>query len=222
LAGFFGKFYVFVAAVNAGGSPLGLLWLVIVAVAMGSAWATSALGLHVIFGAFLAGLIIPRTADGAPDAELVRPLQETGVLLLPLFFALAGIPVDLGALRSRDLLLLVLVCGIAIVGKVGGGGAGARAAGMSGRDAAAVGIMLNTRGLTELIALNIGLQAGLIDQGLYTVLVVMALLTTALTGPLLTLLRFPRPGDVAGVPAPHETGIPSAAAAQGPVHGSVG
>ena len=203
--------------------PLLLRWLrrpgalvrsdipVIVAVAVGSAWATSALGLHVIFGAFMAGLIIPRTADGAPDADLVRPLQETGVLLLPLFFAMAGIPVDLGGMRPHDLALLGLVCGIAVVGKIGGGGIGARAAGMSGRDSAAVGFMLNTRGLTELIALNIGLQAGLISRGLYTVLVVMALLTTVLTGPLLSVMRFPHPTDVAGIPAAQKAAIPSAA-----------
>lgn len=209
--------------------PLLLRWLrrpgalvssdipVIVAVAMGSAWATSALGLHVIVGAFLAGLIIPRTTDGAPDADLVRPLQETGTLLLPLFFAMAGISVDLTGMRPRDLALLGLVCAIAVIGKIGGGGIGARTAGMSGRDAAAIGFMLNTRGLTELIALNIGLQVGLIDRSLYTVLVVMALLTTALTGPLLSRMRFPRSADSGVAPARLDAGAPAAA-----IQGSTG
>ncbi len=166
---------------------------VVVAVAMTSAWATAALGLHVIFGAFLAGLIMPRTVDGAPDAELVRPLQETGNLLLPMFFVVAGLPVDIGGLRPQDFALLGIVCIIAIVGKIGGGTLGARLGGMTRRDATVVGVMLNTRGLTELIALNIGLQGGIIDRRLYTILVIMALLTTALTGPLLSLLRFPHP-----------------------------
>ncbi len=168
---------------------------VIVTVAIASAWATAALGLHVIFGAFLAGLIMPRTVDGAPDPELDRPLQETGNLLLPMFFVVAGLPVDIGGLGPRDLALLGIVCAIAILGKIGGGTLGARLAGMTRRDATVVGVMLNTRGLTELIVLNIGLQGGIIDRRLYTVLVIMALLTTALTGPLLTLLRFPRPAE---------------------------
>jgi Kef-type K+ transport system membrane component KefB len=164
---------------------------IIAVVALTSAWGTAALGLHVIFGAFLAGLIMPRTVDGAPDADLVRPLQETGSLLLPLFFVVAGLSVDIGALRAQDLGLLGIVCAIAVIGKLGGGALGARLGGMTGRDATVVGVMLNTRGLTELIALNIGLQAGIISQRLYTVLVIMALLTTALTGPLLSLLHFP-------------------------------
>jgi len=172
---------------------------VIVAVAMASAWVTAALGLHVIFGAFLAGLIMPRTADGAPDAELVRPVQENGYLLLPLFFVVSGLSVNISGLRPRDLALLGIVCAVAVVGKLGGGTLGARLGGLARRDATVVGIMLNTRGLTELIALNIGLQAGIISQRPYTVLVIMALLTTALTGPLLSLMRFPRPGESAGI-----------------------
>lgn len=168
---------------------------VIVAVAMVSAWATAALGLHVIFGAFLAGLIMPRTTDGVPDAELVQPLHETGNLLLPIFFVVAGLPVDIGALHAHDFVLLAIVIAIAITGKLGGGTLGARLGGMTRRDAAVVGVMLNTRGLTELIVLSIGLQGGIIDRRLYTILVVMALVTTAITGPLLSLLRFPRPTE---------------------------
>jgi Kef-type K+ transport system membrane component KefB len=174
------------------GAPVPRDVSMIVAVAMTSAWATSALGLHVIFGAFLAGLIMPRTVDGAHDAKLVRPLQETGNLLLPMFFVVAGLPVDIGRLHAQDFPLLGIVCAIAIVGKIGGGTLGARLGGMAPRDATVVGVLLNTRGLTELIALNIGLQAGIIDRRLYTILVMMALLTTVLTGPLLSLLRFPR------------------------------
>jgi Kef-type K+ transport system membrane component KefB len=172
---------------------------VIVTVGMASAWVTSALGLHVIFGAFLAGLIMPRTAHGTPDDRLYRPLQESGNLLLPVFFVVAGLPVDIGGLTGSDFGLLGIVCAVAIVGKVGGGFLGAGLGGLRPREAAIVGVLLNTRGLTELIVLTVGLQAGIIDRRLYTILVIMALITTLLTGPLLGLLRFRR---LAGPPAP--------------------
>ena len=161
----------------------------LVTFAMGSAFVTTALGLHVIFGAFLAGLVLPRGRDGAPDVELIRPLQETGNLLLPLFFVVAGLPVNFQRLDARDLVLLAAVCAVAIIGKFGGGALSARLVGLRWRDAATIGVMLNTRGLTELVVLSIGLQAGIINGHLYTVLVLMALLTTVLTGPSLDLLR---------------------------------
>lgn len=164
---------------------------VAVAVALGSAWATSALGLHVIFGALLAGLIMPRQPDGVPDSRLLRPLQETGGLLLPVFFAISGMAVRLSGLRSSDLLLLGLICVTAVVGKVAAGALSARAARMPWRDSVVIGVLLNTRGLTELIVLNVGLEAGVIGSRLYALLVVMALLTTSATGPLLTLLYRP-------------------------------
>ncbi|MFG2632814.1 cation:proton antiporter [Streptomyces sp. NPDC048362] len=160
-----------------------------VAVALGSAWATSALGLHVIFGALLAGIIMPRLPNGVADSRLLRPLQETGGLLLPVFFTVSGMAVKLGGLHRSDLLLLVVICAAAIVGKVTAGSLSARAARLPWRDALVIGVLLNTRGLTELIVLNVGLQAGVIGPRLYALLVVMALLTTAATGPLLGPLR---------------------------------
>jgi Kef-type K+ transport system membrane component KefB len=183
----------------------------VAAVAMGSAWATSALGLHVIFGAFVAGLIMPRGTDGVPDAALVRPLQDSGALLMPIFFMVSGLSVDIGAMSRQDFALLGIFTAVAALGKLGGGILGARIGGMPLRDAAIVGVMLNTRGLTELIALNIGLQSGIIDKSLYTVLVLVALATTAVTGPLLSLLRFPGPQDEAKTAAAGET-VPGAAA----------
>jgi Kef-type K+ transport system membrane component KefB len=160
-----------------------------VAIAMGSAWATAALGLHVIFGAFLAGLIMPRHPDGAPDTDVLQPVLDAGRLLLPLYFVASGLSVNIGALRGRDFELLGVLTLIAIAGKGGAGFMAARLSGMGRRDAAATGVLLNTRGLTELIALNVGLQAGIIHQRLYTILVLMALVTTAATGPALRLLR---------------------------------
>jgi Kef-type K+ transport system membrane component KefB len=164
---------------------------IIAAMAFASAAVTAAIGLHVIFGAFLAGLIMPRTRDGAPDVALVRPIEQSGSLLMPVFFVVAGLPVNIGGMTGWSIVLLAVVCVLAMLGKLGGGYLGARLGGLAGREAAAVGVMLNTRGLTELIALNIGLQDGIIGRSLYTVLVVMALITTALTGPLLDLLRVP-------------------------------
>ncbi|WP_436791391.1 cation:proton antiporter [Yinghuangia sp. YIM S10712] len=166
---------------------------VVAALAMASAWATAALELHVIFGAFVAGLIMPRNDAGEPEPDLVRPLQETGTVLLPVFFVVSGLSVDIGALTADDYALLAILGTVAIAGKLGGGVLGARVGGMSYREATIVGVMLNTRGLTELIALNMGLQSGIIDESLYTVLVLVALVTTVLTGPALTLLRFPEP-----------------------------
>lgn len=166
-------------------------------VAMCSAWVTAALGLHVIFGAFFGGLIMPRRADGTAEDDLLRPVLQTGRLLLPVFFMIAGLSVNIGMLRWRDLLLLTIVLAVATVGKLGAGFLAGRWAGLGVRDSATVGVLLNTRGLTELVALNVGLASGIIHQRLYTVLVLMALLTTGATGPLLSLLghfRLPRPG----------------------------
>lgn len=169
---------------------------VAVAVALASACVTNALGLHVIFGALLAGIIMPRQPDGVPDNQLLRPLQETGGLLLPVFFAISGMAVRLDGLAASDLLLLLVICAAAVVGKVTAGSLAARVARMSWRDALTIGVLLNTRGLTELVVLNVGLQAGMIGPRLYALLVVMALVTTAATGPLLGPLRRParRPG----------------------------
>ncbi|MGW1622960.1 cation:proton antiporter [Streptomyces sp. NPDC002172] len=175
------------------------------ALALASAWVTSALGLHVIFGALLAGIIMPRQSDGAPDSQVLRPLQETGGLLLPVFFAISGMSVQLTGLHASDLLLLLVICAAAVAGKVAAGALSARgAARLPWRDSLLIGVLLNTRGLTELIVLNVGLQAGVIGPRLYALLVVMALLTTAAAGPLIGPLHRPEgtsPAERAGTEA---------------------
>jgi Kef-type K+ transport system membrane component KefB len=168
---------------------------VAVVVAMGSAWVSAALGLHVIFGAFFAGVMMPRPDNDAPDADILRPVLEAGRLLLPVFFVVSGLSVNVGALRAQDFALFGVVCAIAISGKAGVGFLAAWATGMGKRDSSVVGVLLNTRGLTELIALNVGLQAGIIHPRLYTILVLMALAMTAATGPLLTLIGSHEPGS---------------------------
>ncbi|WP_326542462.1 cation:proton antiporter [Pseudorhodoferax sp.] len=145
------------------------------------------LQLHAVFGAFLFGVCLPR------DDALLHALEErlaplATVLLLPVFFALAGLGASADALSAAALPTLALVLAAAIVGKVAGGAAGARLAGWGWRDSLAAGTLMNARGLMELIVIKIGLDAGLITPTLFTMLLLMALATTALTGPLLNLL----------------------------------
>lgn len=155
--------------------------------ALGTAWATASLGLHPVFGGFLAGLAMP-SPDGAADADVLRAMDEAGSVLLPLFFVVTGLSVNIGALRGPAFAILGIVCFVALAGKLVPGYLGARIGGLGPPDAASVAALVSTRGLTELIALNVGLSAGIIGPQLFTVLVVMALFTTAVTAPLLSLL----------------------------------
>lgn len=155
------------------------------------AWATSELGLHAIFGGFLAGLLMPRRA-GAPDVDVLRAMEGATDLLLPLFFVVTGLSLNIGALDRSGVLLLCLILLISVVGKLVPGYLVSRLNGLERRDSATVAALLNTRGLTELIALNVGLSAGIIHGQLFTVLALMALITTAMTSPLLTLIGRPR------------------------------
>nr|WP_280714454.1 cation:proton antiporter [Kitasatospora sp. MAP5-34] len=158
------------------------------ALAFTSAGIAVRLGLHAEFGALLAGAVLPRpTAD--PDAagpSSVTSLAGTGRLLLPVFFVVSGIAIDLRSLSGGGLRFLAVLLPLAVGGKVLGGYLGARVGGLRPHDSLTVGILMNTRGLTELIVLSIGLTAGLLDQELYTALVLMALVTTVMTGPLIS------------------------------------
>lgn len=164
---------------------------VVMALTMVSAWCTSKMGLHLISGALLVGLLTARGADGEPDHHVLRSVEQASAALLPVFFVITGLTVSIGGLRGWDWFALAVVCALAAAGKVGGGALAARVSGMSTRDSVTTGVLLNTRGLTELVALEVGFQTGLIGRDLYTVLVLMAVFTTALTGPLLSALRFP-------------------------------
>ncbi|MEV8596917.1 cation:proton antiporter [Streptomyces sp. NPDC052012] len=157
--------------------------------ALGSAWVTHSLGLHVIFGALLAGVVAPREPGGTLDPDLLRPMHEVSSLLLPFFFVVSGRSVALHTMDAAGWITLLVVTVLAVVTKIGSGTAAARLGGLDRHDARTVGVLLSARGLTELIALNAGLQAGLLSPGLYTVLVFMALATTLLTQPLLRLTR---------------------------------
>ncbi|MEV7505728.1 cation:proton antiporter [Streptomyces sp. NPDC093018] len=164
---------------------------VAIVLATSCAWATSELGLHAVFGGFLAGLVMPRRG-GAPDADVLRAMEGATDLLLPLFFVVTGLSLDIGALDPGSVPLLGLLLLIAIVGKTVPGYLMSRLNRLGRRESATIAVLLNTRGLTELIALNVGLSAGIIHGRLFTLLVLVALVTTAMTSPLLTLLARPR------------------------------
>ncbi len=154
---------------------------------------TESLGLHAIFGAFLLGLVVPRTSIAAQRVSVMAE-GITEWLLLPLFFTAIGSRTHLDLIGgARWIVLCLVVLVIAIVSKFAAAGGAARAVGLTWRDSAAIGVMMNCRGLTELLILNVGLSAGIIDARVFACFVVMALATTALTGPLLTALGVQRP-----------------------------
>jgi Kef-type K+ transport system membrane component KefB/nucleotide-binding universal stress UspA family protein len=162
-----------------------LLVAVIYMGVVASALITEQIGVHLIFGAFLLGAAMPKNAD------LVRELAEKTedfvlIFLLPVFFAYSGLQTQIGLLNRPELWgLCALVLCVAIAGKYFGTYIAARVSGVNEREASALGWLMNTRGLTELIVLNIGLELGVISPLLFTMLVIMALVTTFMTSPLL-------------------------------------
>jgi Kef-type K+ transport system membrane component KefB len=170
------------------GGPLtrGRIALVLV-ILLGAALVTEVIGIHALFGAFLAGVAMP------PDPELRRQLRErleslSTVFLLPLFFAFTGLRTEIGLLTDAS---SWAICGaiilVAIAGKLVGSMLAARWTGSSWHDAFVLGALMNTRGLMELIALNVGYDLGILSPSMFTMLVIMALLTTVMTSPLIDL-----------------------------------
>lgn len=159
----------------------------IVCIVVAAALSTEVIGIHALFGAFLAGAIMPETHDFRHKISM-RLEDFSSVLLLPLFFAFTGLRTQIGLLDDLQgwLLCLVIIL-VATLGKLGGSAVAARLTGMSWRVSLQLGALMNTRGLMELIALNIGYDLGILSPRLFTMLVIMALVTTMLTGPLLTL-----------------------------------
>lgn len=152
---------------------------------LASAGLTEWIGIHALFGAFVFGVIVPRRHGLA--AVLVEKLEDLVTLvLLPMFFAYSGIRTQISLLDTPSAWgLAAVVIGVATLGKFGGTALAARLTGLPGRTAAAVGILMNTRGLMELVVLNIGLDLGVISPELFAMMVVMALATTLATSPLL-------------------------------------
>jgi Kef-type K+ transport system membrane component KefB len=161
-----------------------------VALTLGSAAATQAIGVHPLFGAFIAGICFPRVEEWR-IALRARLDMIVSVLLLPLFFALTGMRTRLDLLNDLHMWLWAgIVLLSAVFGKMGGAAVAARLTGQSWRHAVALGALLNTRGLVELIVLNIAYNIGAFSPTLFTMMVVMALMTTVSTTPLLNLLGF--------------------------------
>jgi Kef-type K+ transport system membrane component KefB len=153
-----------------------------------SAMTAEWIGIHAIFGAFLLGAVIPHDSDVARD--FTSKLEDiVKILLLPAFFAYTGMNTRIGLVSGWEAWMF---CGVIIVvatlGKFGGSFAAARFTGLSPRLSAALGILMNTRGLMELIVLNIGLELGVISPKLFAMMVIMALVTTIATTPILHVL----------------------------------
>ena len=153
-----------------------------------SALATQIIGIHAIFGAFLAGAIIPHGSRLANELSS-RLRDSVTILLLPAFFAFTGMRTQIGLISGwENWLVCGLIILVATLGKFGGTLVAARGAGIGWRDSASLGTLMNTRGLMELIVINIGLDLGVISPTLFAMLVLMALATTMATSPVLSLL----------------------------------
>lgn len=172
---------------EAGHVPAGWISAIFVGVLL-SAYVSMKSGIAPIFGAFVMGLVMPRRADLSHD--VTRRLEDfVATVLLPLFFVVTGLRTDVGLLNRPVLWgLALLLLAVAIAGKWLGAMVLARVAGYRMRDSAVLGVLMNTRGLTELIVLNVGLELGVISPALFTMLVLMALVTTFMAAPILRAL----------------------------------
>lgn len=153
---------------------------------LASSWATEWLGIHALFGAFFAGAIMPKEMNFAESIRTkLRPLVV--VLLLPLFFAFTGLRTSIGLIIAPSMIVFcALIFLVAVAGKFGGSMLAAKVMRMPWRESAAIGILMNTRGLIELVILNIGLDIGVLTPPLFSMMVVMAVGTTLMTTPLLS------------------------------------
>ncbi|MFJ9691375.1 cation:proton antiporter [Kitasatospora sp. NPDC101183] len=147
--------------------------------------ATEMMGMHYIFGAFIFGLVMPREGATRLRSDVMDHTGRVTSVLLPVYFVVAGLKVDLGGFGWAEIVQLGAILLVAVVGKFGGTYLGARTTGLPARPATALATLMNTRGLTELVILGVGVQTGLLDGSLYSLMVVMALVTTGMTGPML-------------------------------------
>ena len=184
------------------GRPDGMVLALLLIVTFAFAALTQWLHLHEVFGAFLFGVCLPR--DDTLLDTLVERLEHVAVLvLMPVFFALAGLNTSADAFVGMGLAAMAVILLLAVVGKVLGGAAGARLSGMNWRDALALGTLMNTRGLMELIVLKVGLDVGVIGKEIFTMLMLMAVITTLMTSPLLSLLMRGEEAGAAGTDKVH-------------------
>ena len=177
-----GKIYISRETINKS------LVALIFALLLFSSYITETIGIHALFGAFIAGVIMPHNIDFKKN--LVEKIEDISlVLFLPLFFAFTGLRTQIGLLNEGyHWLVFLLVLSVAIVGKFGGGMLAARYGGLSWKISLSVGVLMNTRGLIELVVLNIGYELGILSPQIFAILVLMALVTTFMTNPSLQLI----------------------------------
>jgi len=182
--------------------------LVVAAVLFGSAWFTDEIGLYSVFGAFCVGMVMPR---GVPAERAVATVSTSNrIIFLPMFFVYSGLNTRFGLLTDRPLLVFSLLAVVtAVIGKFGACWGAARWSGQPQATALRLGALMNARGLMQLIALNVGLQAGIVNSELFTALVLVALVTTLMAAPALTLLD-------RRLPMPEEPKVPDPALAPAP------
>ena len=161
--------------------------------AVSGAFITEWIGVHAIFGAFMVGMAVPR--ENAPVRDLTRIIERGVIAILPLFFAVVGLSLQIKFLGNlQDLMLCGLVILVAMTSKIGTTTLIARSTKLTWRDSVGLGVMMNCRGLTELVVITTGLSLGIIGQNLFVMFVVMTLVTTMMTGPLLGRLKLDREG----------------------------
>jgi Kef-type K+ transport system membrane component KefB len=155
-----------------------------------SSYMTEVIGIHALFGAFMAGVIIP--ANQSFRRVLAEKIEDFSlVFLLPLFFVFTGLRTQIGLLNNPDLwIVCLIIIAVAIAGKFLGSAIAAKFVGQSWRDSLVLGALMNTRGLMELVVLNIGYDLGVLTPEVFTMLVLMALITTFMTGPSITFIDF--------------------------------
>jgi len=162
---------------------------IVLVVLLLSALTTELLGIHALFGAFMAGVMMPSSDESELKERIAPRLEYVSLLvLLPLFFALTGLRTQINLLESEHLMICLAIIVVAVVGKFIGSAIASRFMGISWRDSLAIGALMNTRGLMELVVLNIGYELGILSPILFTMFVIMALVTTFMTGPLLYLI----------------------------------
>lgn len=172
---------------NRGGLSQNLFAVVLILVLL-SALATHAIGIHAIFGGFMLGAMMPKHGDFARDLA-DRTEDFTTVFFLPVYFAYTGLRTQIGLLDSVEMwICAAVVIGAAVLGKFGGAAVVARACRFSWPEAGALGVLMNTRGLMELVILNVGLDLGVITPPVFAVMVLMAIVTTLMTAPALALI----------------------------------
>jgi Kef-type K+ transport system membrane component KefB len=162
---------------------------VLILIMLAASFTTERLGVHALFGAFVAGLVMPKPEKMIADV-LERIESLSLALLLPLFFALTGLRTRIDLLTGRSLwAYTAAIIATAVLGKLVGAALTAKATGMTWKDSFALGVLMNTRGLVELVILNAGLDLGVLSPALFTMMVIMALVTTFMTTPILIAMK---------------------------------